>query len=100
MVYNGEWIIELGFPNFVLSDKIIMIRDNENALGINSIILLTKKVIYNAMKKEKQPQRPAVKNELNNLYHQEKYRLCMKGRKKQLEKRYSFLTCIFENCNT
>ena len=35
MVNNREWIIELGFPNVVLSDKTIMIRDNENPLGIN-----------------------------------------------------------------
>ena len=100
MVNNREWIIELGFPTFVLSDKTIMIRDNENQFGINCIILLTKKVIHNAMKNEKQPQIAAVKNELKNLYYQGKYRLCMKGCKKQFEKRYSFLKCIFENCNT
>ena len=33
---------------------------------------------------------------MKNLYYQEKYRFCMKGHKKQYEKKYSFLICIFE----
>ena len=47
-----HWIIELGMENYHLSDSRIILGDLENALSINKIILMTKKVIYNAMKKE------------------------------------------------
>ena len=62
--------------------------DNKNSLSINNIILLTKKEMYNAMKKEKQLHLAAVKNEMKNLHYQEKYmKFCMKGRKKQFERK-------------
>ena len=45
-----EWITELGFPIITLTNKIVILGYHEKPLSINSIILLTKKVIYNAMK--------------------------------------------------
>ena len=45
----NEWMIELGMGNYNLSNTILLIGDLENALAVNSIILLTKKTIYNAM---------------------------------------------------
>ena len=47
-----EWImiIELSFQNFVQTNKIIILGDNENPLGIDCILVLAKKVIFNAMK--------------------------------------------------
>ena len=53
----------------------------EKSICINSILLLTKKVIYNAMKEAKRPHILTVKNETKNLYFQEKYRFCMKGQR-------------------
>ena len=35
-----------------------------------------------------------VKNETKNFYYQEKYRLCMKGKKHKFDKRYSLLQAI------
>ena len=37
-----RWIIEFGFEKFVLSNRLIILGDNENPLGISSIIVLTK----------------------------------------------------------
>ena len=34
---------------------------------------------------------------MKNLYNQEKYKYYIKGRKIQFEKKYSFLTNVFEN---
>ena len=67
-----------------------IVGDSENALAINSIILLTKKVIYNSMKK-KTPHIINVKYEVKNFYYQEKYRYYIKGKKHQLEKQYNLL---------
>ena len=47
-----DWIRELGMPDYILTASRIIIGDLENALAINTIILHTKKVIYNAKKKE------------------------------------------------
>ena len=38
-----EWIAEIGLPNYNLFDARIILGDMENAVCINSIILLTKK---------------------------------------------------------
>ena len=59
----------------------------ETPLGINSIILMVKKVIYNCMKTGTKP----AKVQLKNLYYQEKCKLCMKGRKTHFEKEIPFL---------
>ena len=90
-----DWISELGSQTCDLSDKIIILGDDETPLGINGTLLLAKEVIYNAIKKEKQLHLSAVKDEIKNPYYQEKFRLCMKGHKKQFEKRYSLFTCTF-----
>ena len=50
-----EWIHTLGMDNYNLSQSRIILGDLENAMSINTIILLTKKVIYNSMKKEQRP---------------------------------------------
>ena len=49
----NDSIYELGMQDYHLSNMKIIVGDHENALAINSIILITKKVIYTAMKKDK-----------------------------------------------
>ena len=60
----------------------------EKSVCINTIILLTKKVIYNAMKEVKHPHILAIKNETKNFYFQEKYRLCVKGKRHIFERKF------------
>ena len=43
-------------------------------IAINCIILLTKKVIYNSIKKERKPHFLNVRYEVKSFYYQEKYR--------------------------
>ena len=71
-----------------LSDMRKTVGDLENALAINSKILLTKKVIYNSMKKDKTTHIINVMYEVKNFYNQEKYRYYIKGKKQQFEKQY------------
>ena len=70
----GNWRVKLGMENYHLSDTRIILGDLENASSINTIILLTKKTIYNSMKKEHKPNIINVKNDVKNFYFQEKYR--------------------------
>ena len=77
--------------DYNLSDMRIIVGDLENALAINSIILHTKKVIYNAMKKEQTPHIINVKYEVKNFYYQEKYRYYIKGKMFKFEKQYNIV---------
>ena len=88
-----DWIIQLGMTDYNLSDVRKITGDMENALAINCIILLTKKVIYNAMKRERPPHFMAVKE----FFYQEKYRLYIKGKKTLFDKQYNLLCLYYDN---
>ena len=90
-----DWIRELGMFNYILTASRMIIGDLENALAINTIILHTKKVIYNAKKKEQIPHIVNVKHEVKNFYYQEKYRQYIKGRNKLFDKQYNLLTVFY-----
>ena len=64
-----EWIQTLGMDNYNLSQSRIILGDMENAMSINTIISLTKKVIYNSMKKEQRPHILNIKNEVKKFYY-------------------------------
>ena len=72
-------------PNYNLTDSKIIIGDLENAVCVNSIILLTKKVIYNAMKKEQKPHIAQVKK----FYYEDKYRQYIQGKGRLFDKQYN-----------
>ena len=82
--------------DYNMSNTQIITGDLENALAINSIILHTKKVIYNAMKKEQRPRIVNVKYEVKNFYYQEKYRHYIKGKKAQYDKQYNLLSNVYD----
>ena len=90
-----NWIKELGMENYHLSNSRIILGDLENALSINTIILITKKVIYNSMKKEQIPHIANVKNEIKKFYFEEKYRCYIKGKGTLFEKQYILLLNIY-----
>ena len=84
-------------PDYNLTTSRIIIGDLENAIAINSIILHTKKVIYNAKKKEQKPNVINVKYEIKNSCYQEKYQQYIKGKKIQFEKQYNLLSMFYDN---
>ena len=92
-----DWIIELGMVDYHLSNNRTIEGDLENALSVNSIILLTKKVIYNAMKKERKPHLLNVKHEVKSFCYQEKYRQYIKGNRTRFEKQYNLLVDLYDN---
>ena len=47
-----DWIRDLSMEKYNLSNSRIVLGDLDNATSINTIILITKKVIYNSMKKK------------------------------------------------
>ena len=89
-----NWIQELGMLNYNLSPDKIILGDIENVTSINTIILLTKNIIYNAMKKEQKPNIFNAKNDVNNFYFLEKYRHYIKGKGRIFDKQYLLLSNI------
>ena len=91
-----NWIQELGMENYNMSPDRIILGDMENATSINTIIFFTKKIIYNAMKKEQEPNIINVKIDVKNFYFQEKYRHYIKGKGRLFDKKYLLLSNIYE----
>ena len=66
--------------DYNMSEMKIIVGDLENALAIPSIILYTKTLIYNPMKKEK-THIISIKYEVKNFCCQKKYRYYIRGKK-------------------
>ena len=64
--------MEHGMENYHLSDARIVLGDWDNILPVNTIILITKKVIHNAMKKQQIPNILNVKSDTKNFYYEGK----------------------------
>ena len=94
-----SWIIEPGMTDYNLSNMKIIVGDLENALAVNTIILLTKKVIYSGMKKEQKQHICNIKNEVKKFYYQEKYSQYIKDRGKIVDQQYTLLKQLYENNN-
>ena len=75
-----DWIIGLGIPDYSTTGEKSVMGELEKSICINSIILLTKKLLYNCMKEVKFPHILMVKNETKNFYYQEKYRFCVEDK--------------------
>ena len=92
-------IIELGMTDYNLSNMKIIVGDLENDLAVNTIILLTKKVIYSGMKKEQKQHICNIKNEVKKFYYQEKYSQYIKDRGRFVDQQYTLLKQLYENNN-
>ena len=92
-----DWVVEIGMPNYNLSDARIILGDMDNAVCINSIlhVLLTKKVIYNAMRIEQKPHIAQVKNDVKKFYFEEKYRHYIQGKGRLFDKLYILLNNFY-----
>ena len=90
-----DWIRDLSMEKYNLSNSRIVLGDLDNATSINTIILITKKVIYNSMKKKQKTHILNVKNEMKKFYYKEKYRCYMKGKGTLFEKQYILLANIY-----
>ena len=93
----NQWITEIGFIGYNLSIYKKIIGDLENGPILNSIILITKKVIYDSFKKDKIPSIFQIKSEVKNHYYLEKYTYRNNGKIQLFEKKWHLLTLKYEN---
>ena len=74
----NSWLREIGLIDYNLTESKIILGDVENGNIPTTVILLTKKVIYNAFKKEKVPVLQQVQNETKKNLFPRKIRLPLK----------------------
>ena len=90
------WLIEVGLVDYNLTESKIILGDIENGVVPTTVILLTKKVIYNSFKKEKVPVLQQVQNETKNFYFQEKYDFYLKHKIHVFNKKWNLLNMYYK----
>ena len=93
-----NWIEEKGFIGYTLTESKIILGDSENGQTTTTIILLSKKVIYDSFKRGKIPALSHVKNETKNFYL-EKYSFYLKHKSHVFEKRWNLLNTYYNKQN-
>ena len=63
----SQWLSELGFKSYNISPERIILGDLENSPMLSFLLLSSKKVIYNAMKLCKIPQKKVI-NEMRLIF--------------------------------
>ena len=91
-----NWISEIGVINYNLNNKTIILGELHKAHWINAIILITKKVIFNARTGTTIPTVDSIKIQVKNLYKYEKYKYTLCDREDKLEQRWGILLDYFE----
>ena len=82
----NDWFTELGFRDYNLSDACKILGDLENEPIANTLILFTKKVIYDSFKLDKLPTIYHIENEVTNHCYLEKYFHYIRGKTNTLRK--------------
>ena len=91
-----NWISDIGVDNYHINNKTIILGELHKAHWINSVILLTKKNIFNARTSITIPTINSIKNQVKNLYRYEKYKYTLCDREDKLEQRWGILLEYFE----
>ena len=86
-----HWLEEIGFIGYTLSESKIILGDIENGNIPTTAILLSKKVIYYAFKRDKLPALAHIQNETKHFFYLEKYGCYLKHKSHIFEKRWKLL---------
>ena len=93
------WIEELGFIGYKLTERKKILGDLENGPIQTTILLLTKKVIYDSFKKGVIPSLAHIKNETKNFYYLEKYSFYLMHKSHIFDKRWHLMNIYYTNQN-
>ena len=74
----NNWIEEKGFIGYKLTERKIILGYLENGQITTTLILLSKKVIYDSFKRDKIPSLAHVQNETKKIFYLEKYSFYLK----------------------
>ena len=90
------WLSEIGLANYVIDEQKIVLGEYQRSYWINIVLLMTKKVIFNAKLDCKKPRLFSVKYGINIVYKHEQLKSRLLHRNVQFEKRWGILKDYLE----
>ena len=90
------WLSEIGLADYIIDEQTIILGENKKSFWINAIILITKKVIFNAKLNCKTPSIFSVKFQTRALFNQEELKYNILQRNENFVKRWGLLIDYFE----
>ena len=90
------WLSEVGLADYIIDEQTIILGENKKSFWINAIILITKKVIFNAKLNCKTPSIFSVKFQTRALFNHEELKYNILQRNENFVKRWGLLIDYFE----
>ena len=92
-----NWISQIGVADYVINEEIIILGELKKSHWLNSIILLTKKIIFTSKLNLTIPTMFCIKAEVKSLFEYEKLKFILLDRYDLLEKRWGMMLEYFED---
>ena len=86
-----DWLSEIGLANYTIDEQKIILGEYQKSYWINIVILMTKKVIFNAKLDCKKPRLFSVKYGIKIVYKHEQLKARLSHRNTLFEKRWGIL---------
>ena len=86
----------MGLTDYNIDEQKIILGENQKSYWINAIIVITKKVIFNAKLSSKVPNIYSVKHQTKSLYTYEELKFSLIQRNDNFERRWGMLINYFE----
>ena len=91
-----SWLAAIGLTDYNIDEQKIILGENQKSYWINAIIVITKKVIFNAKLSSKVPNIYSVKHQTKSLYTYEELKFSLIQRNDNFERRWGLLINYFE----
>ena len=91
-----SWLADVGLTDYNIDEQKIILGENQKSYWINAIIVITKKVIFNAKLSSKVPNIYSVKHQTKSLYTYEELKFSLIQRNDNFERRWGMLINYFE----
>ena len=90
------WLSDVGLADYNIDEQKIILGENQKSYWINAIIVITKKVIFNAKLSSKVPNIYSVKHQTRSLYTYEELKFNLIQRNDNFQRRWGMLIDYFE----
>ena len=90
------WLSDVGLADYNIDEQKIILGENQKSYWINAIIVITKKVIFNAKLSSKVPNICSVKHQTRSLYTYEELKFNLIQRNNNFLRRWGILIDYFE----
>ena len=92
-----NWISQIGVVDYIINEERIILGELKKSHWLNSIILITKKIIFTSKLNLTIPSILCIKAEVKNMFEYEKLKFILIDRHDLLEKRWGMMLEYFED---